>query len=294
MSSEDRHQNPSPCPSVPLSSCQPVPASPCPSVTLSPSLVVLSPATHRHHEWTDAGTGTWEVTRHVDERGSYVRVNGPRVDGGTLRDVLAGEVIRQHENVKLLLRILGQNKDSLPPEHRKGFEILAGLYGDGLCLVPASELQTIDRVLTRAMDALESDAADEVDTRRAAFEAIQELYEPPSALSRVERTDDEAPVHLQRWEGEELCSTCEGEGDVTEDVAQAGDQTLTETYDCPDCDGTGLLRNDLVAAGPDEYECRTCRGSGITSAHVCDPSQGCGPSSLMCGGVEDCLPGDEF
>lgn len=37
-----------------------------------------------------------------------------------------------------------------------------------------------------------------------------------------------------------VCTTCDGDGQVSEDVAQAGDQTMTETYTCPDCSGLGV------------------------------------------------------
>lgn len=51
--------------------------------------------------------------------------------------------------------------------------------------VPVHELQEIDRVLTRAMNALESDA--DLEAKCQAFEMIQDLYWPPKIMSKVPR-----------------------------------------------------------------------------------------------------------
>lgn len=45
------------------------------------------------------------------------------------------------------------------------------------------------------------------------------------------------------------CVVCDGEGIVTEDVAQAGDQTITESYECYWCGGSGYI--DIIEI--DEY-----------------------------------------
>lgn len=53
------------------------------------------------------------------------------------------------------------------------------------------------------------------------------------------------------------CPTCKGDGEITEDVAQAGDQTLTETYACPDCTiypGVDTCRHGT----PFRYACEAC------------------------------------
>jgi hypothetical protein len=61
------------------------------------------------------------------------------------------------------------------------------------------ELQQIDAALARACDALESDS--DFDSRRAAFEQIQELYEPGRLMceiARVRLTTPAAPTANSR------------------------------------------------------------------------------------------------
>lgn len=107
------------------------------------------------------------------------------------------------------------------------------MFAIDLSALSAPARPAVAAALQAAVVRLAAGEAGPIDLRRAADDAI--LAELVKGQMR------QIVAGAAKADASKKCPTCEGEGDLTEDVGQAGDQTITETYACPDCDGRGIF-----------------------------------------------------